>query len=150
VADADGGLTFTRELRGVKEAHVLDARVIGSSEAMRLDRLAGHLQETYAKAAKLRRKETEIPIYSPMDLINAIFAQGRKGISMQRYKGLGEMNPEQLWETTLDKNVRSLLQVKVSESDEADTLFTQLMGDVVEPRREFIQDNALSVANLDV
>jgi DNA gyrase subunit B len=150
VADNDGGLTFTRELRGVKEAHVLDARVIGSSEAMRLDRLAGHLQETYAKAAKLRRKETEIPIYSPMDLINAIFAQGRKGISMQRYKGLGEMNPEQLWETTLDKNVRSLLQVKVSESDEADTLFTQLMGDVVEPRREFIQDNALSVANLDV
>ena len=149
-ADTDGGLTFTRELRGVREAHSLDARMIGSSEAIRLDRLAAHLQEIYAKPAKLRRKETEIAIYSPMDLIDAVFAQGRKGISMQRYKGLGEMNPEQLWETTLDKNVRSLLRVKVSELDEADDLFTKLMGDVVEPRRDFIRENALNVANLDV
>ncbi len=150
MADANGGLTFTRELRGVREAHTLDARMIGSAEAIRLDRLAADLQEVYAKPGKLRRKETEIAIYSPMDLIDAVFAQGRKGIAMQRYKGLGEMNPEQLWETTLDKNVRSLLKVKVSESDEADVLFTQLMGDVVEPRREFIQENALNVANLDV
>jgi DNA gyrase subunit B len=150
VADEEGGFTFTRELRGVKEAHVLDARMIGSAEAIRLDRLAGHLQEIYARPAKLRRKETEITIHSPMDLLNAVFAQGRKGISMQRYKGLGEMNPEQLWETTLDKNVRSLLRVKVSELDEADDLFTKLMGDVVEPRRDFIRENALSVANLDV
>jgi DNA gyrase subunit B len=149
-ADTDGGLTFTRELRGVREAHSLDARMIGSSEAIRLDRLAAHLQEIYTKPAKLRRKETEITIYSPMDLIDAVFAQGRKGISMQRYKGLGEMNPEQLWETTLDKNVRSLLRVKVSELDEADDLFTKLMGDVVEPRRDFIRENALNVANLDV
>ena len=149
-ADTDGGLTFTRELRGVREAHSLDARMIGSSEAIRLDRLAAHLQEIYTKPAKLRRKETEIAIYSPMDLIDAVFAQGRKGISMQRYKGLGEMNPEQLWETTLDKNVRSLLRVKVSELDEADDLFTKLMGDVVEPRRDFIRENALNVANLDV
>ncbi|MEE4237008.1 MAG: DNA topoisomerase (ATP-hydrolyzing) subunit B [Anderseniella sp.] len=149
-ADADGGFTFTRELRGVKEAHVLDARMLGSAEALRLDRLAPHLQEIYAKAAKLRRKDTEIMVHSPMDLLNAVFAQGRKGISMQRYKGLGEMNPEQLWETTLDKNVRSLLRVKVSELDEADDLFTKLMGDVVEPRRDFIRENALSVANLDV
>ena len=149
-ADTDGGLTFTRELRGVREAHSLDARMIGSSEAIRLNRLAAHLQEVYAKPAKLRRKETEIAIYSPMDLIDAVFAQGRKGISMQRYKGLGEMNPEQLWETTLDKNVRSLLRVKVSELDEADDLFTKLMGDVVEPRRDFIRENALNVANLDV
>ncbi len=150
LVDADGGLTFTRELRGVREAHTLDARVLGSSEAIRLDRLAAHLQEIYAKPAKLRRKDVEIAIYSPMDLLDAVFAQGRKGISMQRYKGLGEMNPEQLWETTLDKNVRSLLRVKVSELDEADDLFTKLMGDVVEPRRDFIRENALSVANLDV
>ena len=150
MADADGGLTFSRELRGVREAHTLDARMIGSSEAIRLDRLAAHLQEVYTNPAKLRRKEIEIAIYSPMDLIDAIFAQGRKGISMQRYKGLGEMNPEQLWETTLDKNVRSLLRVKVSELDEADDLFTKLMGDVVEPRRDFIRENALNVANLDV
>jgi len=149
-ADVDGGLTFTRELRGVREAHTLDARMIGSSEAIRLDRLAAHLQEIYAKPAKLRRKDTEAAIYSPMNLIDAVFAQGRKGISMQRYKGLGEMNPEQLWETTLDKNVRSLLRVKVSELDEADDLFTKLMGDVVEPRRDFIRENALNVANLDV
>ena len=150
MADADGGLTFSRELRGVREAHTLDARMIGSSEAIRLDRLAAHLQEVYTSPAKLRRKEIEIAIYSPMDLIDAVFAQGRKGISMQRYKGLGEMNPEQLWETTLDKNVRSLLRVKVSELDEADDLFTKLMGDVVEPRRDFIRENALNVANLDV
>ncbi|MGI9514903.1 MAG: DNA topoisomerase (ATP-hydrolyzing) subunit B [Anderseniella sp.] len=150
VADSDGGLTFTRELRGVREAHSLDARMIGSAEAIRLDRLAAHLQEVYARPAKLRRKDTETAIYSPMDLIDAVFAQGRKGISMQRYKGLGEMNPEQLWETTLDKNVRSLLRVKVSELDEADDLFTKLMGDVVEPRRDFIRENALNVANLDV
>ncbi len=149
-ADADGGLTFTRELRGVREAHALDARMIGSSEAIRLDRLAAHLQEIYTRPAKLRRKDTETAIYSPMNLIDAVFAQGRKGITMQRYKGLGEMNPEQLWETTLDKNVRSLLRVKVSELDEADDLFTKLMGDVVEPRRDFIRENALNVANLDV
>ena len=149
-ADADGGLTFTRELRGVREAHLLDARMIGSSEAIRLDRLAAHLQEIYTRPAKLRRKDTETAIYSPMNLIDAVFAQGRKGITMQRYKGLGEMNPEQLWETTLDKNVRSLLRVKVSELDEADDLFTKLMGDVVEPRRDFIRENALNVANLDV
>ncbi|HOV04747.1 MAG TPA: DNA gyrase subunit B, partial [Kaistiaceae bacterium] len=84
------------------------------------------------------------------DLLEAVFAAGAKGISMQRYKGLGEMNPEQLWETTLDPEVRSLLQVKIREVDEADEVFSRLMGDEVEPRREFIQDNALSVANLDV
>ena len=89
-------------------------------------------------------------IYGPTVLLDAIFAAGRKGISMQRYKGLGEMNPDQLWETTLDPNVRSLLRVKVAELDEADDIFTKLMGDVVEPRRDFIRDNALNVANLDV
>jgi len=100
--------------------------------------------------AKLRRKGETIDIYGPRDLTDAVFRGGRKGISMQRYKGLGEMNADQLAETTLDRDTRTLLQVKVGESDEADDIFSKLMGDVVEPRREFIQANALSVANLDV
>ena len=109
-----------------------------------------HLQEIYERRAKLRRKDGETAIFGPTSLLDAVFAFGRKGITMQRYKGLGEMNPEQLWETTLDPNVRTLLRCKVTELDEADDIFTKLMGDVVEPRRDFIQDNALNVANLDV
>ncbi len=147
---SDGGLMFGREVRGVKESWILDGKLISSADAMRLDRKAAHLQEIYEKPARLRRKDGETVIYGPSDLLDAIFAVGRKGISMQRYKGLGEMNPEQLWETTLDPNVRSLLRVKVAELDGADDLFTKLMGDVVEPRRDFIRENALSVANLDV
>jgi DNA gyrase subunit B len=147
---ADGGLSFTREVRGVTEAWTLDGKLIGSADALRLDRKAEHLQEIYARPAKLRRKDNETAIYGPTSLLDAIFAFGRKGITMQRYKGLGEMNPDQLWETTLDPNVRTLLRVKVSELDEADDIFTKLMGDVVEPRRDFIRENALSVANLDV
>ncbi len=146
----DGGLTFSRTVRGVSEVWVIDGRLIASSDAMRLDRMASHLQEVYGRPATLRRKDTEITIHSPMELLDEIFKQGRKGISMQRYKGLGEMNPEQLWETTLDVNARSLLRVEVKELDQADDLFTKLMGDVVEPRRDFIRENALSVANLDV
>ena len=97
----------------------------------------------------LRRKDEETAIHGPVSLFEAVMAAGRKGIALQRYKGLGEMNPEQLWETTLDTNERSLLQVRVKEVDEADDIFTKLMGDVVEPRREFIQDNSLS-ATVDV
>jgi DNA gyrase subunit B len=97
----------------------------------------------------MRRRDVETPIHGPVGLFEAITDAGRKGIALQRYKGLGEMNPEQLWETTLDANARSLLQVKVREVDEADDIFTKLMGDVVEPRREFIQENSLS-ANVDV
>ena len=147
---ADGGLAFGREVRGVKEYWVIDGRLIGSADALRLDKRAAHLQEIYAKPARLRRKDSDTVIHGPLELLEAVFASGRKGISLQRYKGLGEMNPEQLWETTLDVNARSLLRVKVSELDEADDLFTKLMGDVVEPRRDFIRENALSVANLDV
>ena len=146
----DGGLQFTREVRGVREVYTIDGKLIASSDALRLDQRAGHLQEIYAKTAVLRRKDTAIELHSPTELLDAVFTAGRKGLSLQRYKGLGEMNPEQLWETTLDNNVRSLLKVHVRELDQADDMFTKLMGDVVEPRRDFIKENALQVANLDV
>jgi len=146
----DGGLSFSRIVRGVEESWVIDGRLIGSSDARQLDKMADNLQEIYGTPAKLRRKDVETDIRSPLELLDAVFTQGRKGISMQRYKGLGEMNPEQLWETTLDPEARTLLQVEVGESDRADDLFSKLMGDVVEPRRDFIVDNALNVANLDV
>ena len=100
--------------------------------------------------AALRRKDLEVPLSGPAGLIEALLAAGRKGLTIQRYKGLGEMNPEQLWETTLDPDKRTMLQVKVSQADQANELFETLMGDVVDPRREFIQDNALKVVNLDV
>jgi DNA gyrase subunit B len=112
--------------------------------------MSAELQATYAQHARLRVGEDEILITGPVSLIDAIMDLGRKGVSVSRYKGLGEMNPNQLWETTLDANARSLLQVRVSHADEAEEVFSTLMGDLVEPRREFIQSNALSVANLDV
>ncbi|MFQ5625456.1 MAG: DNA topoisomerase (ATP-hydrolyzing) subunit B [Methyloligellaceae bacterium] len=146
----EGGLRFTRELRGVKEAHLIDGPFIASSNALKLDQYAAHLQEVYAKPASLRRKDKVIAVHGPTGLLNAVLETGRKGASLQRYKGLGEMNPDQLWETTLDVNSRTMLQVKVGELDEANEIFSSLMGDVVEPRREFIQSNALDVANLDV
>ncbi len=148
--ETDGGLNFSREVRGVRESWTIDGRLIASADALRLDKKAIHLQEIYAKSGKLRRKDEETVIHGPLELLNTVFAAGRKGIALQRYKGLGEMNPAQLWETTLDVNVRSLLKVQVRELDEADDLFTKLMGDVVEPRRDFIRENALAVANLDV
>ena len=146
----DGGLAFTRTLRGVAERHVIDGAVIRSPDARRLDERAADLQRIYARHGTLTVKEATFPITGPVALVDTIVRLGRKGVSIQRYKGLGEMNPEQLWETTLDINARSLLQVKVSEADEADKVFSTLMGDVVEPRREFIQNNALKVVNLDV
>jgi DNA gyrase subunit B len=149
-ATPDGGLQFSREQRGVKESWLIDAKLIGSSDALRLDKKTEHLQEVYARPSKLKRKDSDTVINGPLGLLDAVFATGRKGVTLQRYKGLGEMNPEQLWETTLDPNVRTLLRVKVSEMDQADDLFTKLMGDVVEPRRDFIVTNALNVANLDV
>jgi DNA gyrase subunit B len=108
--------------------------------------MAGELQTAYLRAGTLRRKDETREIRSPSELLDAIYDWGRKGLALQRYKGLGEMNPEQLWETTLDENARSLLLVKVQHADEADELFAKLMGDVVDPRREFIQDNALHAA----
>ena len=147
---SDGGLNFERILRGVKESWHVDGKLISSQEALRLDRKTTHLQEVYTRSSKLKRKDSETVIHGPLSLLEAVFAAGRKGVSLQRYKGLGEMNPIQLWETTLDPNARTLLRVKVAAMDEADDLFTKLMGDVVEPRREFIVNNALNVANLDV
>ena len=110
---------------------------------------AAKLAETFEKAASFRRRERTQRIRGPLDLVEAVFDAGRRGLTIQRYKGLGEMNPEQLWETTLDSNARTLLQVKVNHADDADDMFTRLMGDLVEPRREFIQDNALD-AEVDV
>ena len=147
---ADGGLKFRREVRGVTETIAIDGALIASADARKLDRMAPELQATYLRAARLNRKDQMREVRSPTQLLEAILDWGRHGLSLQRYKGLGEMNPSQLWETTLDENARTLLQVKVEHADEADDLFAKLMGELVEPRREFIQDNALSVANLDV
>ena len=148
--EGQGGYIFERTVRGVKEFAQLDIGLINSADARALDRYAGRLGEVYAQSPVLKRKESSEVISGPLALLDAVFAAGRKGLTMQRYKGLGEMNAEQLWETTLDPNVRSLLQVKVTEGMDADSLFSRLMGDEVEPRREFIQENALNVANLDV
>ncbi len=145
----DAGFVFTRTVRGVQSVAIIDHALLGSADARKLDEYAVSLQKVYEKPGALRRKDESWPIHGPVALFEAITGAGRKGISMQRYKGLGEMNPEQLWETTLDVNARSLLQVRIKEVDEANVLFDQLMGDLVEPRRQFIQDNALS-ASVDV
>jgi len=145
----DGGLKFSRVLRGITQTQVIDGPLIRSAEARQLDKQATELQEAYLKRGVLTRKDEEFEVRSPTQLLDLILGFGRKGLAIQRYKGLGEMNPDQLWETTLDPDARTLLQVKVSHADEADEMFSTLMGDVVEPRRDFIQDNALNVANLD-
>ena len=145
----DGGLKFWREVRGVREAVAIDGALIGSTDARKLDRMAGDLQATYLKVGKLMRKDDTREVRAPSELLTAVYEWGRKGLTLQRYKGLGEMNASQLYETTLDENARTLLKVKVEHADEADDLFAKLMGEVVEPRREFIQDNAL-YASLDV
>jgi DNA gyrase subunit B len=146
----EAGFRFEREVRSVREIAVIDPALLDSADARKLDHYAPKLQPIYGTFAQLVRKDEITVIHGPRDLFTAALAAGRKGLTLQRYKGLGEMNSEQLWETTLDPEERTLLQVKVREADEADDLFGRLMGDDVDPRREFIQDNALSVANLDV
>ena len=174
---AGGGYLLRRLWRGVTDEHVVEPSFIGSAEARKLHTLAAEQAAAFAKPAVLKTlkkaaapepeaetaegedaggegeaetKGKAVPINRPSELLEAVLAAGRRGLSIQRYKGLGEMNAEQLWETTLDPTNRSLLRVEVAQADIADEIFTRLMGDVVEPRREFIQDNALSVANLDV
>jgi DNA gyrase subunit B len=176
---AEGGYLLRRLWRGVTDAHIIEPSFLISAEARKLDTLAGEQSAVYGQPLTLRTlkkgtpaeqeptlgtgegedaaeevaadtKGKPVPVTRPSELLDAVLASGRKGLSIQRYKGLGEMNAEQLWETTLDPSNRSLLRVEVAQADVADEIFTRLMGDVVEPRREFIQDNALSVANLDV
>ncbi|PHQ95928.1 MAG: DNA topoisomerase (ATP-hydrolyzing) subunit B [Marinosulfonomonas sp.] len=145
----DHGIRLTRILRGVEEIRTLDGAVLRSGEARRLSQVGADTRDVYSAPANLLRKDRGTPIHGPSDLLRAILAEGEKGLSLQRYKGLGEMNPDQLWETTLDPEARTFLQVKIEDMADADDIFTKLMGDVVEPRREFIQQNALSVENLD-
>ena len=147
---AEGGFRLSRMLRGVKTEYLIDGQLIRSAEARRLDGMAAELQPTYQRPGSFTRKDDDHPITAPSELLELTLELGRKGLNIQRYKGLGEMNPDQLWLTTLDPEARTLLRVTVKELDEADEVFSTLMGDVVEPRREFIQANALNVANLDI
>jgi DNA gyrase subunit B len=145
-----GRFVFKRTRQGVDEARIIEKHHLGSSEARRLDGDHARLREVYDRPGKLVARDKEYPIPGPSSLVEAVMELGRRGIEVNRYKGLGEMNPDQLWETTLDPDARSLLQVRVSHEDLAEETFSTLMGDLVEPRRDFIQQNALSVANLDV
>lgn len=149
ITDEDA-LAFSRTVRGVTETHQIDRALLQSADARKLRSLAGRLDELFGGVPTLTRKGDTINIFGPFSLFKAVTDAGRKGVSLQRYKGLGEMNAEQLWETTLDPNARTLLRVEIDQTDEADQIFTALMGDLVEPRRDFIQDNALNVSNLDV
>jgi DNA gyrase subunit B len=176
---SEGGYLLKRLWRGVTDAYIIEKSFLVSAEARKLATLANEQAAVYAAPSTLKtlkkgavteeqapepiddaetdeqpaESETKgktVAVSRPSELLDAVLAAGRKGISIQRYKGLGEMNAEQLWETTLDRANRSLLRVEIAQADVADEIFTRLMGDIVEPRREFIQENALSVANLDV
>jgi DNA gyrase subunit B len=149
-ANSGGGLTLARTVRGVAEIHKLDAATMRSAEARWLNDRAEELARRFAEPALLALDRSEAQVAGPATAFERIIAQGRKGLSIQRFKGLGEMNPDQLWKTTLDPAVRTLLQVEVGDTEEAEGVFSTLMGDVVEPRRDFIVGNALKVANLDV
>ncbi len=145
----DHGIRLSRILRGVEEVRVLDGAVLRSGEARRLARVSEETREVFGAPGRFIRREREVVVHGPTELLNAVLKEGERGLTLQRYKGLGEMNPDQLWETTLDPEERTLLQVRINDVAEADDIFTKLMGDVVEPRREFIQQNALQVENLD-
>jgi DNA gyrase subunit B len=149
-AAEDGGYLFSQEIRGVVDTHRIDAPLLDSSESRKLHNRMDEIRDMFANPVSVARKDDIRTVGTPLEMLALLLSFGRKGLAVQRYKGLGEMNPGQLWETTLDPDVRSLLQVKATEADTADEIFSKLMGDVVEERRNFIQDNALNVANLDV
>lgn len=146
----DGGLRFVRTLRGVEEVQTLDGAVLKSMQCHKLAEYAPSLKDVYSKNAQFERKAKNKLINTPSELIAAVKEEGERGLTLQRYKGLGEMNPDQLWETTLDPNARTLVKVRVEDIAEANEMFITLMGDEVEPRRDFIVHNALSVANLNL
>ena len=146
----DLSLAFSYENQGTVREWRIGRRLLHHVDAVRLNRRAGELRAVYDRPATLRIRDREDRIDGPCGLLERVLEHGRRGLTLQRYKGLGEMNPEQLWETTLDPEARTLLQVRVNHAEEAGELFSTLMGDQVEPRRAFIQDNALKVANLDV
>jgi DNA gyrase subunit B len=148
--DAKGDMIFTRIVRGIPEELRIDGKIVQSPEAQKLNALRDSLQQNFLARPTLVRKDAEEKLDGPLMLVEKVMEMGRKGVAIQRYKGLGEMNPDQLWETTLDPEARTLLQVKVSQADSAESIFSTLMGDLVEPRRDFIQSHALEVANLDV
>jgi len=149
VAGEQNSFVFSRVKRGVSERIVLDELLLHAADARRLAERSKELAEIFAGRATFTRRDRATVVRGPIDLVNAVMDNGRRGLSVQRYKGLGEMNADQLWETTLDADARTLLQVKVTHADDADDMFTRLMGDLVEPRREFIQENALD-AEVDV
>ena len=148
-SNGKGGMLFSRTKHGVVSRFSLDSDTLRSAEARKLDGMTGDLQEWFQAPAKMTIKDKTVLLTGPVALVDAIMEHGKQGLTMQRYKGLGEMNPEQLWETTLDPSVRTLLQVKVQQADVAEQVFSTLMGDVVEPRKEFIQNNALNATNID-
>ena len=143
-------LVVSRILRGIEERHVIDQKLVSFAEARSLDGHAAQLQTLFAKSATFENNNKAEVITGPIHLADYVMNIGRKGAQVARYKGLGEMNPEQLWETTLDPDARVFLQVKVTEEEEADNAFSTLMGEAVEERRAFIQENALKVSHLDV
>ena len=148
-------LIITREIRGIKNLYCIDKEFLITPEARALNNIREKLMNNFGilkhgSAAIIMNNSKEYSINGPIDLIERVIAIGKTGLQINRYKGLGEMNPEQLWETTLDKNYRSLLMVKIDEAYEANSLFSTLMGDEVEGRRKFIQENSLKVANLDI